>query len=99
VFFAAPLADPAVQYAQDWWDKKNTEEYNYYECRDCANFVSQCLIAGGYSFQGASGLDCHRCFTYAMDLASWLNSNSSQVATVQRGGSIPSWVGPGCVAI
>jgi hypothetical protein len=39
----------AVQYAADWWDKFNEPKYEDYSDPngDCANFVSQCLLAGG----------------------------------------------------
>jgi len=39
----------AVDYASDWWNGYNTEEYEDYSYPrggDCANFVSQCLKAG-----------------------------------------------------
>ena len=36
----------AVEYAEEWYDGEN-EEYYYYSDGDCANFVSQCLRAGG----------------------------------------------------
>ena len=40
--------DAASEYAEEWHDKKN-EDYYYYSDGDCANFVSQCLRAGGLS--------------------------------------------------
>ncbi len=45
-------------YAYRWWDGANTPKYNDYSGSggDCANFVSQCLIAGGISFhEGTDG--------------------------------------------
>ena len=36
----------AVQYANQWWNKRNPK-FQSYGFGDCANFVSQCLIAGG----------------------------------------------------
>ena len=44
--------EAAFGYAKRWWDGANTPEYNDYSGSggDCANFVSQCLIAGGISF-------------------------------------------------
>ena len=37
--------DKAVRYAQKWYDGRNRDFYSY--STDCANFVSQCLYAGG----------------------------------------------------
>jgi len=42
--------DGAVTYAQTYAMNPNTAEYNYYPDGDCANFVSQCLHAGGAPF-------------------------------------------------
>lgn len=39
--------DAAIDYAREWYYKNNWEYYNYKS--DCANFVSQCLYAGGFS--------------------------------------------------
>jgi hypothetical protein len=36
----------AVKYAYKWYNKKNKKYYSYTR-NDCANFVSQCLYAGG----------------------------------------------------
>ncbi|MEM9541399.1 MAG: SH3 domain-containing protein [Cyanobacteria bacterium P01_E01_bin.42] len=35
-----------VNYARQYWDKKNPA-YRFYGSNNCANFVSQCLVAGG----------------------------------------------------
>lgn len=56
----------AYNYAKTYWNKRNTN-YNYYSGRNCANFVSQCLVAGGlptnstwkngtYAFVNCTGL-------------------------------------------
>lgn len=37
-----------VQYALDHWDEPNVEQYGYLGNVDCANFVSQTLIARGW---------------------------------------------------
>ena len=38
----------AVQYAQEWWNKRNPKYYNFDRIGgDCTNFVSQCLFHGG----------------------------------------------------
>ena len=43
--------EKAVQYANTWWDKGNPQ-YPYFD-NDCANYVSQCLRAGGAPMWGA----------------------------------------------
>ena len=45
----------AVAYARQWWNSFNPAYYNYdNQGGDCANFVSQCLIAGGQSLSGCA---------------------------------------------
>ena len=49
-------AQKAVNYAQKWALSRNPNYYDYSnEGGDCANFVSQCLIAGGFSTSGCIG--------------------------------------------
>ena len=46
-------ADAAVSYAKLWYNSYNTQYNNYNSLGgDCANFVSQCLIAGGQTLTG-----------------------------------------------
>ena len=42
-------ADAAIKYAKTWWYDRNIKYYSYFSNGDCANFVSQCLYAGGFS--------------------------------------------------
>ena len=45
----------AVRYAKNWWNRRNPNNFDcldYDDCNDSANFVSQCLIAGGFSTSG-----------------------------------------------
>lgn len=45
--------DAAVEYAYDWWDDHNPDYSNWDgNGGDCANFVSQCLYAGGKPMKG-----------------------------------------------
>jgi len=46
-YWAIPsyIKKAAVKYAINWWNKRNKDYYSY--STDCANFVSQCLHAGG----------------------------------------------------
>ena len=52
--------DAAVEYADEWNDDANTDEYEFFGGRggDCANFVSQCLKAGG--IEENDGWHCER---------------------------------------
>ena len=46
-------AAAAVSYAKKWYNSYNSQYLNYNDQGgDCANFVSQCLIAGGQSLKG-----------------------------------------------
>ena len=56
----------SYNYAKSYWNKRNNK-YNYYDGNNCANFVSQCLVAGGvptnstwkngtYAFVNCTGL-------------------------------------------
>ena len=52
-------AQAAATYATNWWDTYggttwNSARYKYYSGEDCANFVSQCLIAGGLDLEQGS---------------------------------------------
>ena len=40
----------AIEYAKKWWNKRNANYYSY--ILNCANFVSQCLYAGGLRMSG-----------------------------------------------
>lgn len=77
----------AYNYAEKWWDGFNTAEYKTND-RDCANFVSQCLWAGGLSkmtgvFGGSSGWHHYKvagkfqisdAWGIAKDLKTWLEN-------------------------
>lgn len=39
--------DSAIEYAVNWYNKYNPNYPNFSSSGDCANFVSQCLEAGG----------------------------------------------------
>ncbi|MHB8070673.1 MAG: amidase domain-containing protein [Candidatus Cryosericum sp.] len=46
----------AIQYADKWWNKRNPAFVSY-GFSDCANFVSQCLIAGGLNLKTSTLAD------------------------------------------
>jgi len=57
----------AVNYAETWWNGRNSTDsdacdpYKDYGDYDCANFVSQCLIAGGLDLSGHPGANSYTC--------------------------------------
>ena len=57
----------ALNYAKKWWNGCN-KNYHYYRTGDCANFVSQCLFAGGlhkmYGKGRKSGWHSYKSFKY-----------------------------------
>ncbi len=57
--------DAAAQYAETWWNSRNPSYHDYGDY-DCANFVSQCLIAGGLDLSAGTngsgyGVDSYGC--------------------------------------
>lgn len=93
-------------YADKFWDVYNPS-YNDYSGSggDCANFVSQCMIAGGLSlWQGYDGNGAGVDSKGAMPFCDYLHQNlvSYQGATwdyIEWSGSAPSWLSPGDVII
>ena len=65
-------ADAAVTYAIKYCRDYNNN-YNTYPGVDCANFVSQCLIAGGQTLSGCSGLDSKGTLPAVSDLKTCLS--------------------------
>ena len=54
--FSSYDPNKAVAYAEKWYNKRNPIYHDYSnQGGDCANFVSQCLIAGGFSTSGCEG--------------------------------------------
>ena len=65
-------AGKAVTYALKHCKSYN-KNYNTYPGLDCANFVSQCLIAGGQTLSGCSGLDSKGTLPAVSDLKTCLS--------------------------
>ena len=98
IFFLIALTlsynpDAAVNYAMTYCDNYNPNYHNYAgEGGDCANFVSQALIAGGFSFSGCSvsWIDYFGCCPRVTDVMSCLDQKgwkrSSSVPPNFRGG-------------
>lgn len=100
----------ALGYAEYWWNKRNSHYADYSNVGgDCANFVSQCLIAGGLTLWKGSngnggGLDSRGCLPSCDNLHSHLsNFQSISYQRCVKSGSwdneLPSWVSPGTVLI
>jgi RHS repeat-associated protein len=73
----------AISYAKKWWNKFNPKYKHYKDAADCANFVSQCLYAGGLSKMTGSGkngwhanrLRTSNAWGSTSALMSWLKAN------------------------
>ena len=68
----------AVNYAETWWNSRNSTDpdacdpYKDYGDYDCANFVSQCLIAGGLDLSGHPDADPCKCIPRCTKLHDYL---------------------------
>ena len=71
VSLSAYSTDKAIKYARKYCKNYNPD-YKKYNGADCANFVSQCLIAGGQSLKGCNGLDAKGAIPYVPNLQSCL---------------------------
>ena len=98
----------AISYAETWWDGRNSiiydecDPYQDFDSRggDCANFVSQCLIAGGLDLRIHPDAWACGCFSTCTDLNDYL-VNTLDITPEQRfeGEGVPSWFEAGDVAI
>jgi len=75
--------DSGVAYSERWWDRKNDDDYNYYNegTHDCANFVSQCLIAMGVSLSAGPGTDNRGCIPNCGNLNTNLDNSQGITPT------------------
>jgi parallel beta-helix repeat protein len=89
----------AVSYAETWWSGRNPAYYDY-GSYDCANFVSQCLIAGGLNLAVSPNIDSYGCIPNCDNLHHYLvDYLDAQHETKARGQLEPLWFLPGDVAI
>lgn len=90
----------AVAYAEQWWNGRNPDYHDYSESGgDCANFVSQCLIAGGLDLSGY-GTDSHGCLTTCTNLHSYLTNYPGVTWEIRfEADAEPTWFLPGDPAI
>jgi len=92
----------AVAYARTWCYSRNTERYHDYSSQggDCANFVSQCLIAGGLDL--STGVhDSWGCIPSCDNLNAFLKSLGVESQTLYPSSTPkePIWFVAGDVAI
>ncbi len=74
----------AVNYALTYCRSYNPN-YNRYPGADCANFVSQCLIAGGESLSGCGGKDGWGAIPYVPNLTACLSSRGWHSSSTRPG--------------
>jgi hypothetical protein len=89
----------AVNYANTWWNSRNPMYYDYSPA-DCANFVSQCLIAGGLDLSVHPGADSKGCIPSCTNLQDFLvNYVGATYETRLKSQGEPTWFAAGDVAI
>ena len=81
----------AANYADTWWNGRNPAYYDYGNV-DCANFVSQCLIAGGLDLSAGPGVNSYGCIPACDNLhLNLVNSQKAQHEAKNRGVVEPTW--------
>jgi hypothetical protein len=89
----------AIQYADKWWNKRNPVFLSY-GFSDCANFVSQCLIAGGLSLKTSSLADKKGSIAQCSSLDTYLTKTLKATVWKKTPGQLaPTALQPGDVAI
>ena len=79
--------EAAVKYARQYCQHYNKEYDDYSQIGgDCANFVSQCLIAGGQSLNECAGVKNHGVIAGTLSLTKCLLQNNWKEATTQPPG-------------
>jgi len=94
----------AVAYAEQWWNGRNPHYNDYNESGgDCANFVSQCLIAGGLDLtvcDTCTWIDSKGCLPRCRDLHTYLVDYLHLTWETRSKGQVePIWFLPGDPAI
>ena len=76
--------DAAVQYARQYCQHYNRAYGDYSKSGgDCANFVSQCLIAGGQTFDGCVNVRTHGIIAGVTSLTNCLKKKGWKESTTQ----------------
>lgn len=99
--------DASARYADRWAvnpanKDSNTfynHQYGFYPGKDCANFVSQCLRAGGVSLAGSGYEDKWDCIISCQNLDKFLKRVAIRTPVTYTGKKVPVWFGKGDVAI
>ena len=89
----------AIQYADQWWNKRNPK-FQSYGFNDCANYASQCLIAGGLSLRVSPSADKSGSIATCTSLDAYLtNTVKATVWKTSSSARPPTALQPGDVAI
>lgn len=72
----------AYNYAKKYWNTRNPQ-YNYYNGNNCANFVSQCLVAGGFKTNN-TWKNGSTAFINCSSLKSYFTNNYSSIKYVSN---------------
>jgi hypothetical protein len=89
----------AIQYADQWWNKRNPK-FQSYGFNDCANYVSQCLIAGGLNLRASSSADRSGSIAQCTNLDAFLTNTLKATVWKKSSSSLaPTGLQPGDVAI
>jgi hypothetical protein len=89
----------AIQYADQWWNKRNPK-FQSYGFSDCANYVSQCLIAGGLSLRASPSVDKSGSLAQCTSLDAFLTTTLKATVWKTSSSSLaPTGLQPGDVAI
>jgi len=99
--FATYNRSAGIHYASTWCKARNSQAYEAYPS-DCANFVSQCLIAGGLDLSNEAGRGTGKssnCIIWTPSLHNYLVKISDRYEVRSRGDDAPPWFQPGDVAI
>ena len=87
--------DAAIEYAIKWYDGTNSAEYERFDTvmsfitslgrmrGDCANFVSQCLVAGELMMNSS--------WHYYMEDKIWMSGSGNHYATYSERNMTPAW--------
>lgn len=95
--------EAAADYSNEWWNDLNPDYDITYDA-DCANFVSQCLIAGGLDLTAGTdgegtGVDNYNAIPFCDNLHTHLVTYQDVIYTIKGDPREPSWMDKGDVAI
>ncbi|OFX31238.1 MAG: hypothetical protein A2X08_04330 [Bacteroidetes bacterium GWA2_32_17] len=107
--------DASAAYSDQWWDVDQytyNTQYDYYIGNDCANFASQCLIAGGLNLSvginenlpqgtgpGQNGVDAFGAIPFCDNLHLHLLNHQNTQYQRMNNPNEPAWIFKGDVGI